>query len=548
VAGNPIKIRLEAETQSAERDLAGVADKLDDVSDSLKDVDRAGSDASRGLDRSMGKVEDSTKDAGRVIDRDLTDALKDAAKQSKKTGDDIGRNIDKGTRQASEGTTSMKENAASNAKEMAGSFQDVNSALDGMQGFLAEAAEGFGTAGIAAGVLGGVALGALVASLQSAADKANELTQNAADFATEMGSSDLQGQATALRDRFQEMLAAINDVRSVWEVWQSRAITNAEQLSSAVNDGALSAETLVAAFTSTDPETRIKNLKSAIEGLDRSTTALNDEVVAGSTAQGFFNRSERDSLLAIQDKIKVQGAAKGILQDYLNQEQAAAEITRAFAEAQGLTVAQYYAQQQASQDAEQAQSAYQSTIESMASASSIFGAALADNDKAIQDWATQNKVSVDEAKATWEGAPLTLDEVLTELANRTKSRRDFEANLADLGARGFGALAEKLREGGPEANGAVVDMLSNGTDAQVQQFAEGQGYLLGEKLTRGTATKIADAGGTFQAAVDTATGNLRPITIPIAVDASGLRRDITQALDGSFGIRVNGRVIGVRLD
>jgi len=548
VAGNPIKIRLEAETQSAERDLAGVADKLDDVSDSLKDVDRAGSDASRGLDRSMGKVEDSTKDAGRVIDKDLTDALKDAAKQSKRTGDDIGDNIKRGTRDASEGTTAMRENAASNAKEMAGSFQDVNSALDGMQGFLAEATEGFGAAGIAVGVLGGIGLGALSAGLQTAADKANELTQNAVDFAKEIGSSTLQEQASALRDRFQEMLTAINDARSVWEVWQPRAITNAEKFAEAIKAGNLNARDLMDAFTNTNPQVRLETLNRILQSTTDKMSELDVQRRQYGTGIEIFDRLTSDEVETLNDQRNALAGVKQAIQDEVNSQQAALEITRALADAQGLTVEQYTKQTQAAANAAEAQSAYQSALDSMATTSSIYDEALATNEASIQAWAAQNKVSVDEAKATWEGAPLTLDEMLNTLASKVKERTDFEANLKDLASRGFGALADELKAGGPEANAAAVDLLAHGTDAQVQQYAQDQGSLLGKNLAHGASSALAGSGASLQDGLNQAASALTPIVVKTTVDAAGLQRQIKQAIDGTFRISVNGNVLGVRYE
>lgn len=186
-------------TTDVEKSLNDVADSLDDLArNSARDADKAADDLSREFRTAFDKVQ----------------------ADAKTTGDGIGDDLKRGAREASEGTDAFKENANSNLKEVAASFDgSADSIVDGFQGLAAEALEGFGPAGIAAGAAVAAGLGLATASLQDAAEKAEEAKAEVVDLAKAMIEA---GDASkALTDNMTDMLFETVDTKEWFEVWQT---------------------------------------------------------------------------------------------------------------------------------------------------------------------------------------------------------------------------------------------------------------------------------------------------------------------------------------
>lgn len=191
MAGKPIEIQLDAETQGAEAGIERVADSLDDAT---KAADKLGDEGAK----SGEKVEDSAKDAARVIDRDLTKALEDASKASKKTGDDIGDDIKRGTDQAGEGLDDFKSEAASTARETAASFDgSADSIAGGFQEVAANALAGFGPLGAGAGLALAAGFGILTSRIQGDAELNKQVISDMYDDFLESGSDFLSKEYVA---------------------------------------------------------------------------------------------------------------------------------------------------------------------------------------------------------------------------------------------------------------------------------------------------------------------------------------------------------------
>lgn len=186
MAGQPIKITLDVDTQRAATDLRRFADQLDEVADSTKDTDRALSNAARtlagDLRRDLDRAEQSASDLSRTFDRDLTGAMKDTSRQAKRTGDDISRETKDATRHAGEATGEFRQEASQNFSEVASSFQgDMTSAVDLVQGTLGGLATS-AIPGLSAAAGGaGIAIGAIFTTLNSRAEatkqQISDLTQ-----------------------------------------------------------------------------------------------------------------------------------------------------------------------------------------------------------------------------------------------------------------------------------------------------------------------------------------------------------------------------------
>lgn len=130
-----ISINFLADVKDFLRGTTNVEDSLDDVSDSLNEMAKDGDKATEDLTKSFRELQ------------------KEASRAGREAGDGIGTNLKKGFKEASQGAEDLAENTKSNAKEVGASFDgSIESIVDGFQGLAAEAFEGFGPAGVAAGV------------------------------------------------------------------------------------------------------------------------------------------------------------------------------------------------------------------------------------------------------------------------------------------------------------------------------------------------------------------------------------------------------------
>jgi uncharacterized protein YktA (UPF0223 family) len=151
MAGKGISINFLADVKDFLRGTNDVEGALDDVADSLDDVVKEG-------DQATGKLEDS---------------FKDLARAAKTSGDNVGDGFKKGFKEASQGSEDLAENTKANAKEVGASFDgSIESIVDGFQGLAAEAFEGFGPAGVAAGVAVAAGIGLASSSIIETEEKA----------------------------------------------------------------------------------------------------------------------------------------------------------------------------------------------------------------------------------------------------------------------------------------------------------------------------------------------------------------------------------------
>lgn len=192
-------------TSDVEGALDDVADSLDGMADDADDAARSGARSLGDLSDALGDVADDSQDAGRDLTRNLDGAADDAGSaadrlersfrdsldavrtESADAGQSVGRDMEQGTREASEGLTQMGEEGAANAREVAASFDgSASSIADGFQGLAAEALGGFGPLGAAAGVAIAAGMGLAMASIEKAKEEAQETAEAIADIAGEM--------------------------------------------------------------------------------------------------------------------------------------------------------------------------------------------------------------------------------------------------------------------------------------------------------------------------------------------------------------------------
>lgn len=519
MSGRGVTIPIAADATEAIRASKQTAGALDDVVDELDKVDRAGAAAATPATKGLDKAADQAADTTRTL-RTTRDALGDLETAGHAVGDPAAASMSrvrKSTDDAGEGMKAFKENAQSNLKETAASFTDVDSAIGGMQGFLAEALEGLGPLGVAAGAGIATGLGIAQAALQATADKVNAVGEQAAQLAkTDLATTDQTQRLAAVREQLDTILYAVKDARSWWEIWQKSAVTGAEQIAHAASEGSTAAGKFVEAFDTGDPVENLRQLRAALADSQERVDALTD-------AESARFAQTRQFAPAADEQIKTEKTMQSTIVDSIALAQQQVDIEKAVAAAHGQTVDEYKAAQVAAeqhtaavQAGRDAAEAYRSAVASTAEPADVLSTVLDANTQAMQTWAQEQADATKSTKDKWQDyattVTATLDQVLTELSGRVAAEQQFQSNLAALGARGFGALAESLRAGGPATNGAMVALLASGTDAQVQQYANDQGYLTGQNLGKGAALGMGASAPVLQDAI---TRTVSGLSLPV---------------------------------
>lgn len=507
-------------TKDVEGALGKVSDALDDVA---KDAQKSGDKAAESMADAGKDMVRSTETSTEKMEKSFSEVAKAAKASGKAAGDDLGEHVKRGAKDADEGISALKENTAANAKEMGGSFQDVGSAIDGLQGLAAEAFEGFGPAGVAAGVAAAAGIGIVTQVLQQAADKANQLTEDATSLADTLGDPDLSQRTADLRDRWDEVAKSIADVRSIWEVWQSRAVTNIEEIATATEDGKVSITAMYDAFTQPDPTKRLAALR---DSLAQVNDRLDDTDIV--TAKAMIQTSAHERELDKQ-RTALQHT-KSALEDEIATQQAATTIEDALAKAKGQTIAQYQAEQKAAEKSAQIATSYATALESAAEPVSVYQDLLSKKQEAEKAAAEATAAATKDSADSWtdyaKDVAVSTQDLIDQWNAQAAQAEQFTANLAVIAAAGGQALADDLRAKGPEVASAVADTIAkSGPEEQkaaIDAYARASGAAAGQALADGLASKS----GAWAAAIagfNAQLGNVRVgVSSQAALDAAGL--------------------------
>jgi hypothetical protein len=535
--GRPIEIAIDAKTKDAETGINNVTDSLDDAATSAEDL---GTTTRKAGD----KVEDALKDASKqadVLDRDLTKALDDGAASARTTGDAISSNVRRGADDASEGIDTLKANTASNAKEMGASFQDVGSAIDALQGLAAEALEGFGPAGIAAGVAMAAGIGIAQQQLQAAADKVNELKEKAGELAVAYADATDTERWQALNDQVDELSTTITDAKSWWEVWQKDARTGIEDVAAGINAGLISAEQFNQVAYTTDVRQRAALLGDVIDNLNKKIDHNNDAVTnANSPLQAYAGAlglaADKTEVLVddVMKQTKVAEGVRNVLQGWKDAADAQVKILAAQATAAGLTTDAFVAQQQAVAAAQEAQQSYADALAGIADPIGVYEQLLADKTTAEQIAAQATADATADTTDSWEtyakAVEVSINDLIAEWNRQADEAKAFEDNLAIIGAAGGQALADELRAKGPEVAGAVADVIAHASPSEQAAAIAAHAGATGNAVAAGIARGITDSSGKVtaatQQAVSTAAGAVSVPQIVYGANIGGLQEAV----------------------
>lgn len=183
-----LTISLIADVTSFLSGIGKTEEALDDTSSALDDLAR---DAQKAGRQTGDALADGVADGTDDVQTSFREMARAASRYSKDAGDDLGTSVHHGADEASEGLDTLNDNAKSNAKEVAASFDgSADSIAEGFQGLAAEALEGFGPAGVLAGVAAAAGIGLLwksisegaAASEQRVSDMYDDLLQSGADY------------------------------------------------------------------------------------------------------------------------------------------------------------------------------------------------------------------------------------------------------------------------------------------------------------------------------------------------------------------------------
>lgn len=218
--------------------------KIDTEDGELRKLEKGFKD----VDKSLEKVEDGAKDASKKIDRDLTEALKDAARQGEKTGRSIGEDVKSGAHRAEQAVDDFKDEARQNFAETASSFDgSMDSIADMAQSTLGGLATAIPGAGAALAGLGAIA-GTFYAQWRENAEKTEARIQGMYADMLESGENYLS--ESYIQEEMGKIVSGADDAVISWEMVEKAArisgMSQAEVLRAFAGDAELAAKLLAA--------------------------------------------------------------------------------------------------------------------------------------------------------------------------------------------------------------------------------------------------------------------------------------------------------------
>lgn len=339
----PINIPIASDTREFASGIKkGVIAPLEDAAESLDDVRKEGDKAGDRLEKAFADARDKVSD----FKREQAETARETSKKWRAAGDDVGDSMKKGTREAEEGVDTLKENVGSNAKEMAASFDgSIESMSDGIQGLIAEMTEGFGPAGLAAGVIAAAGIGLAVQQGQKTADALNDAKERAVELAQEIHDAGGDIDKVDIGAKMREWGGEIGDNVEWFEFWQREALTNMDKVAAGADKTGIGVKDMFRAMSGLDADASkrvIAELDEQIADLQRTVDVQDNRY----NVVNFLGLSDADGALAeVRNLRREIMLASGLTEDAIRLQDELAEVT-----------AEYTAKAEAAAAAEQARS------------------------------------------------------------------------------------------------------------------------------------------------------------------------------------------------
>lgn len=280
-----IEIEILTDTQKAGRDLA-------DLAGDFEGVEQAAEDAERGIEDLERKTREAG-DSGKELDSSLTSALENVESEAKAAGDAIGTELSGGLDEAGTAAGDFGVSAEDAAGRAKGGLDGVKDAAGNLAD---EAVPGLGAA-FSMGI-GGLAVGAitlLVEWLKRSAEESEEARKKAVDMAQSIvdagGDIEQLDVAGAIREWGYEAA----DVKSWFEPWQQRTITNFEKWNEKLAEGSVAWADFAEAMSGANPE-KTNEALAETERLLAAEEERREEILRILQTSADLTDAERDAL------------------------------------------------------------------------------------------------------------------------------------------------------------------------------------------------------------------------------------------------------------
>lgn len=538
-----INIEILTDVGAAVAGVGTLADRYDEVSDTLKDLAMTGDSAGRDLERALeagsdqaadfsrtaGRAENATEDlgdAGRLAGRELSrgletaedatrdlerradaafDAISDNARSS---GRAVARTQTEAFEAAGEGVEEFGSEANSTARETAASFDgSADSILGAFQEVAANAFAGFGPAGAAAGLLVAAGIGIAVTKMQEVAEESDAAQEAAVDLAA----------------KFEEAGGRIEDVDvagiiSDWgrEVmgdnwltfWADESTTNFQDTADKAKTAGVTVKDAIKGMkgTAEDSQGFLDGTAGEWERLTKVIAAGTHETARGgrvmnSTAKEADTKREalkalregaQDNLDVTGEAIEIYGIEKDVLGEVAQTAEEAADAIKAKADATADAAG-------AAMDVVGAENQWIETLDQMTKDIATNGAQLDVNTQAGRD-NRASLVDLAESANGYRDAAIAAGEGTAGVTAKVQASR--EAFITAAQAAGYNATeAAKLADSYGLIPGEVA--------TQVAAYGTEEAKAAIESIPAATDTKVnvSEAGtGETQAAIDGVSG------------------------------------------
>lgn len=314
-----------------------------------------------------------------------------------------------------------------------------------------------------------------------------------------------------LREQFDELASTITDNKQWFEVWQADAETAIEDVAGAMGDATGAAEAFVQSFDVSDPAERLEILRDAAEDSQKEIDKLEKKAKEAIATSDGLAASTAGLTEVESERLDTLRDANEVIDKAFKKQEAEIEITKALADAKGLSVEAYKEYVEQLEATEAAQESWEDSLVDSADAVDLYNEAVKD----------KGKKAINSVQA-----------FLDEQAKRIRQSQAFENNLRRMADKGFDeGLIDTIRAKGPAVGGATAGALAKATSREVQQANRNNAKLLGGQLTDGMAGSIDNTSGRVSGAVRRSVRVAeREANIKARIDTSSFNSDVQNSI------------------